>query len=112
MTKLNSSERAKVKKVFRNGKIFVRLTKGDKSFGLFYVMESRGYSTDYLQKKFYYLAALNQYGFVDISKPANGVSDKNPKDVLKFWQETPEIKVEIVDQVAFNLWIARKEREA
>lgn len=102
MIRMNSSERATVQKVFRNGKLFVRLTKGDESFGLFYVMESRGYSTGYLQKKFYYLAALNAYGFVDIEKRTNGVSERNPDDVLKFWEETPGINVEIINQLEFD----------
>lgn len=108
MRKMNSSERATVQKVFRNGNLFARFTKGGESFGLFYVMESRGYSTGYLQKKFYYLAALNPYGFVDIGKRANGVSDKNPKEALKFWQENPDINVEIVDQAEFDNWVSHK----
>lgn len=111
MKMMNRSERATVQRVYRSGKLFARLTKRDTTFGLFCVMESRGYSTGYLQKKFYYLAALTQYGFVDISKPANGVSDKNPHDALKFWQETPGIKVDVVDQSEFNLWVSHKERE-
>lgn len=101
MTELQ--ERKQLSRVLMHGKLFALLSGNGSNARMYAVEESRGYTTDYRPKNFFYLLVLSKEGH---PKSAHKIGDRRPKDVMKHWKSA-NININVKDEKLFNEWKER-----
>ncbi len=102
---MTHSQRQRVDKVMRSGKIIALLNQRDcpELTGRIYInSESRGYKTDFQVKHFFYIIAFENGQPINIS----GITkDSRRKDILNHFKKQ-DIDHKILDEKYWNEWLS------